>query len=126
MGSYYVDKIKDLVNDYPGVKIIVTNRDNNYWVISMKNHYICDNQPNIKRTDLIKMKNEWIDNILKQKNSMKQMAPQYDLEKFNSFLMIDIYNTKGNKWKPFCDFLNKPIRLPFRRVLPTCPERLRV
>lgn len=80
MGTHYVDNIKQIVNDYPGAKIIITD-----------------------------IKDDFINNITQQLENMKKEAARYDLIKFNNFMIADICNLEGNKWKPFCKFLNQPI-----------------
>ena len=68
LGSYNSNNINELIKNYPDTKIIVTDRNNNDWIKSMKNHQICNNRPNPKRSELVKSKSIFIDKIKNQIN----------------------------------------------------------
>ena len=97
MGSHYKNELKNLHRDYPKVKIILTNRNDNVWVISMKNHLLVANRSNPKRTNLIKNKTDFRDSVKNQLNDLKFFVKENFLE-----LNVD----DKNKHKTLCNFLN--------------------
>lgn len=96
-GSKLKNNIDKLCHEYPNVKIIVTNRNDNEWIVSFKNHQIRANRPNPKRDDLIKMKQKFrttIDNQLSEISS-------FDKKNF-----LEFYVDSNNKLEILCKFLN--------------------
>jgi len=98
LGMHEKDNITKIIKDYPGVKIIYTNRENNSWVISMKNHQLVADRPNPKREDLINFKNNIINSI----------TTQIEQNKFtDNSLLFNVSN--GDDYKKLCNFLHKDI-----------------
>lgn len=98
LGLHGKDNITKIIQDYPTVKIIYTNRDNNSWVISMKNHQLVADRSNPKRKDLINYKNNFINSI----------TTQIEQNKFtDNSLLFNVSN--GDGYKKLCNFLHKDI-----------------
>jgi predicted SAM-dependent methyltransferase len=98
LGSILSTDITKIIQDYPGIKIISTERDNDSWVISMKNHQLVADRPNPKRKDLIDSKNKFI----------KSIKTQIEQNKFSdNFLLFNTCN--GDGYDKLCNFLHKDI-----------------
>ena len=98
MGSLMSSDIKKIINDYPGVKIICCDRDNDSWTISMKNHVLVANRPCPKKKDLIAYKDNFI----------KKIVTQIEENKFNDNFLI--FNTvSGDRYEILCEFLHKDV-----------------
>ena len=100
-GSNLKNNISKLYEDYPNVKIIVTNRNDNDWIVSFKNHQINANRPNPKRDDLIKRKENF-------KRSIENQLLK--ISSFDKKNYLELYVDNNNKLKILCKFLN--IRKP--------------
>lgn len=98
LGNHYSDNITKIIRDYPGIKIICCDRDDDTWVISIKNHQLVADRPNIKRNDAINKKNKFV-------NSIKTQITE---NKFSdNFLLFNV--CAGDGYKKLCKFLHRDI-----------------
>jgi hypothetical protein len=97
LGSHLRNNIVKLYEYYPDVKIICTDRNDNDWILSMKNHQIVANRPNPKRADLIKAK-EYHKNTIA--NELLKI-PYFDRKNYMEFNVDN-----NNKLERLCKFLD--------------------
>jgi len=97
LGVTLLNEVNKIYEYYPGVKIIFTDRSNEGWVISMKNHQLVANRPNPKRKKLIDSKNSFINKIT------TQIAKLTFFDK-NNFLKLSVDDI--NKKNLLCNFLH--------------------
>ena len=98
LGSLSSNNITKIISDYPGAKIICTDRNDDDWIISMKNHQLVANRPNPRRVELINTKKQFIKNIKKQ---------IYKNKFTDNFLLFNADSC--DKYNKLCKFLHKNI-----------------
>lgn len=98
---------------YPDSKFILTNRDYDEWIISLKNHYLRKEKVGLPEYKRIKRTEFWgIDYF--DEGIMKRKYYEYDkfINKYfekrkDDLLRLNICGGEG--WSKLCKFLDKPI-----------------
>lgn len=107
---------KDLMNIYPRAKVILTNKNSDRWLKSMKNEYVTTsklcNNPN-SQTFLQKMYSHAFRIVVNDKLPSDEHARKC-LEKFDNDVKNTVAEGKllefniADGWEPLCKFLNLP------------------
>jgi len=103
---------KELDNNYPGSKFILTIRDTEGWLKSCKNQFnqrLAEKRPDAANQLFLDLYDTIIFDEEKFKHSYKKFtddALEYFKDRPNDLLVINV--SKGEGWEKLCPFLNKP------------------
>ena len=107
---------KELDNEYPGSKFILTIRDEEEWLNSAKKHFKSKNYEMHKWLygKGVIDGNEKV-YIERYKKHNKDVIT-YFKQRPNDFLVLNLSKNKG--WESLCDFLGKPIKKKKKKKIP--------
>lgn len=108
-------KYKEIYEKYPDSMFVLTKRDMNSWLKSVKNHYRNKN-PNPKNiTKEVRKKTLGCVKFDEEKLKQRYIEHHKEVRDFfkNKDRYIEINIIEGDKWKPICEFLN--IKIPNKK-----------